>query len=66
MIAQSALAPGQEPPRERIYPPVGSLALDLLRDALENEADTFRQLGANVLVARPRRVLPEREVVTSA
>jgi mannosyl-3-phosphoglycerate synthase len=53
MIAQGALAPGEEPPRERIYPPVGSLAMDLFRDALEAEATTFRQLGASALVERP-------------
>ncbi|GIG86446.1 mannosyl-3-phosphoglycerate synthase [Plantactinospora endophytica] len=68
MVAQRALAPGEEPPRERIYPPVGSLALDLLRDVLETEAGTFRQLGTRSLVAQPgpRPGLPEPEVVTSA
>ena len=53
MVAQGALAPGDEPPRERIYPPVGSLALDLLRDVLAAEATTFRQLGGSALAARP-------------
>jgi mannosyl-3-phosphoglycerate synthase len=38
MVAQGALEAGQEPPRERIYPPVGTLALDLLYDALDAEA----------------------------
>ena len=38
MVAQGALEPGQEPPRERVYPPVGTLALDLLYDALDAEA----------------------------
>nr|MDT0663035.1 mannosyl-3-phosphoglycerate synthase [Micromonospora sp. DSM 115978] len=52
MIAQGALAPGEEPPRERIYPPVGSLAMDLLRDALEVEATTFRQVGDGAQVRR--------------
>jgi mannosyl-3-phosphoglycerate synthase len=42
MVAQGALLPGAEPPRERIYPPVGSLALDLLYDALDAEATSFR------------------------
>lgn len=44
MIAQGALEPGQEPPRERIYPPVGTLALDLMYDALSAEATSFRRL----------------------
>jgi mannosyl-3-phosphoglycerate synthase len=43
MVAQGALQPGQEPPRERVYPPVGTLALDLLYDALDTEAQSFRQ-----------------------
>lgn len=53
MIAQGALQPGQEPPRERVYPPVGSLAFDLLHDALEAEATSFRQFGG-----RPSTPLP--------
>jgi mannosyl-3-phosphoglycerate synthase len=43
MVSQGALATGQEPPRERTYPPVGTLALDLLYDALDAEALSFRQ-----------------------
>ncbi|WP_213011547.1 mannosyl-3-phosphoglycerate synthase [Paractinoplanes toevensis] len=43
MIEQGALGPGQEPPRERTYPPVGTLDLDLLYDALDAEALSFRQ-----------------------
>ena len=43
MVAQGALAVGQEPPRERVYPPVGTLDLDLLYDALDAEALSFRQ-----------------------
>jgi mannosyl-3-phosphoglycerate synthase len=43
MVAEGALTVGQEPPRERIYPPVGSLDLDLLYDALDAEALSFRQ-----------------------
>ncbi|MDP9819802.1 mannosyl-3-phosphoglycerate synthase [Spirilliplanes yamanashiensis] len=45
MVAQGALEPGQEPPRERVYPPVGSLAFDLLYDALDAEATSFRRIG---------------------
>jgi mannosyl-3-phosphoglycerate synthase len=44
MVAQGVLGTGQEPPRERVYPPVGTLALDLLYDALDAEAQSFRQL----------------------
>lgn len=66
MVAQHALAPGAEPPRERIYPPVGSLALDLLRDALCDEAGTFRQLGARSLVEQLRVPKLTREVVRTA
>jgi mannosyl-3-phosphoglycerate synthase len=45
MVSEGALAPGQEPPRERIYPPVGSLAFDTFLDALGSEATSFRQVG---------------------
>jgi mannosyl-3-phosphoglycerate synthase len=44
LIAQGALAPGAEPPRERVYPPVGALALDQLLDVLTSEARSFRQI----------------------
>jgi mannosyl-3-phosphoglycerate synthase len=44
MVSQGALEIGQEPPRERVYPPVGSLDLDLLYDGLDAEALSFRQL----------------------
>ncbi|MET0425961.1 MAG: mannosyl-3-phosphoglycerate synthase [Actinoplanes sp.] len=43
MVEQGALQVGQEPPRERVYPPVGTLDLDLLYDALDAEALSFRQ-----------------------
>ena len=43
MVSQGALGVGQEPPRERFYPPVGTLDLDLLYDALDAEALSFRQ-----------------------
>ena len=42
LVAQGALAPGEEPPRERIYPPVGTLALDRLRDTAMAEAHSLR------------------------
>jgi mannosyl-3-phosphoglycerate synthase len=66
MIDQGALGPGQEPPRERIYPPVGTLDLDLLYDALDAEALSFRQpdgLAAAGLPAAPpveRARIPRR------
>jgi mannosyl-3-phosphoglycerate synthase len=64
MVAEGTLQPGQEPPRERIYPPVGSLAFDLLRDVLEAESTTFRQFGAGAL---PERALvPDRMVRDAA
>jgi mannosyl-3-phosphoglycerate synthase len=53
MVAQGGLAPGAEPPRERIYPPVGSLDRDLLRDVLDTEARTFHQIGTGALADKP-------------
>jgi mannosyl-3-phosphoglycerate synthase len=46
LVAEGAVAPGTQPPRVRIYPPVGSLALDVLADALASEARTLRGVGA--------------------
>ena len=43
LVAQGELASGQDPPRERIYPPVGRLALDRLCDVLLAEAHSLRQ-----------------------
>ena len=45
LVAQGALAPGEEPPRERIYPPVGALALDRLCDMVLSEAHSLRQFA---------------------
>jgi mannosyl-3-phosphoglycerate synthase len=44
LTEQGALLPDAEPPRERIYPPVGTLALDRMLDVLTSEARTFRQI----------------------
>ena len=44
MVGQGELEPGQEPPRERIYPPVGTLALDRFYDVLLTEAHSLRQI----------------------
>jgi mannosyl-3-phosphoglycerate synthase len=58
MIAQGTLEPGHEPPRERVYPPVGSLALDLLFDALDAEATTFRQFDGRPTPSPGRTRIP--------
>lgn len=42
LVGQGELAPGMEPPRERIYPPVGGLALDRLHDVVTTEAHSLR------------------------
>ncbi|GIE52994.1 mannosyl-3-phosphoglycerate synthase [Amorphoplanes nipponensis] len=53
MVAQGALEVGQEPPRERVYPPVGSLDLELLYDGLDAEALTFRQFDGRASAGYP-------------
>ena len=45
LVAQGALAPGEEPPRERIYQPVGTLALDRLCDLATSDAHTLHQFA---------------------
>ncbi|HEX8348131.1 MAG TPA: mannosyl-3-phosphoglycerate synthase [Actinoplanes sp.] len=52
MVAQGVLPPGAEPPRERVYPPVGSLSLDLLYDAMDAEATSFRQFDGRSVGGR--------------
>lgn len=52
MVAEGALAGGEEPPQERIYPPVGSLALDVFLDTLVAEAQTLRQVEPLIPVGR--------------
>ncbi len=47
------LPDGVEPPRERVYPPVGTLALDRLIGVLTSEARSFRQIGTGWSVAVP-------------
>jgi mannosyl-3-phosphoglycerate synthase len=59
LILQGALEPGQEPPQERIYPAVGTLALDRLYDGLNAEATSFHQFGHRVQ-APPSTVVPVR------
>ncbi|MGH3678782.1 MAG: mannosyl-3-phosphoglycerate synthase [Natronosporangium sp.] len=48
LVSQGELAPGVEPPRERIYPPVGTLALDRLHDVVTTEAHSLRQIGPDM------------------
>jgi mannosyl-3-phosphoglycerate synthase len=62
MIGQGVLAAGEEPPRERVYPPVGTLDLDRFHDTLVAQARTFRQIGRwrpyGVRFERPRLRVP--------
>lgn len=44
LVAENAIAPGAEPPSERIYPPVSALAPDIFFDELAAEAESFRQV----------------------
>jgi mannosyl-3-phosphoglycerate synthase len=66
MVSQGALTTGQEPPKERVYPPVGTLDLDLLYDALDAEALSFRQpdgLASSGLAPEPpidRNTIPRK------
>jgi mannosyl-3-phosphoglycerate synthase len=57
MVGQGALAAGAEPPRERIYPPVGTLALDRFCDMLTTEAHTLRHLAPDT--AEGAALLPQ-------
>jgi mannosyl-3-phosphoglycerate synthase len=65
MVSQGALEIGQEPPRERVYPPVGTLALDLLYDALDAEAQSFRQLDGRRAAGLPPAPPIERDRMLS-
>lgn len=51
LLGHGELAPGQEPRGERIYPPVGTLALDRFCDMLTTEAHTLRQITPETLDA---------------
>ena len=61
LVLQGALEPGQEPAQERIYPPVGTLALDRLYDGLSAEATSFHQFGQRVSAPTPTVVPISRE-----
>jgi mannosyl-3-phosphoglycerate synthase len=66
MVEQGSLGIGQEPPKERVYPPVGTLDLDLLYDALDAEALSFRQpdgraaTGLSAVPPIERSAIPRR------
>jgi mannosyl-3-phosphoglycerate synthase len=45
LTSQTELEPGAEPPRERVYPAVGTLAMDRFCDVLLAEAYSLRQFG---------------------
>jgi mannosyl-3-phosphoglycerate synthase len=45
LVEQGELAPGGAPPKERIYPPVGTLALDRFHDMLTTEAHSLREIS---------------------
>jgi mannosyl-3-phosphoglycerate synthase len=59
LILQGALEPGQEPARERIYPPVGTLERDRLYDGLNVEASSFHQFGQRI-PRPPSAAVPDR------
>ena len=57
LVGQGELAPGVEPPRERIYPPVGALALDRLHDMVTTEAHSLRQFDPGGSADQPAGLL---------
>lgn len=67
-MAQGVLQPGQEPPRERVHPPVDHLDLELLYNRLDAEALTFRQFDGHASAGYPaappidRRSIPQPTV----
>jgi mannosyl-3-phosphoglycerate synthase len=48
MVEQGGLKRGREPPRERIYPPVGALDFELFLDVLLPRASSLRQIAGEV------------------
>lgn len=53
LIREGGLAPDAEPPTERVYPPVGTLAIDMFLDVLKAEAASLRQVRRDVLESLP-------------
>ncbi len=45
MQQRGALCPGDEPPVERVYPPLATANLARLDDVLDEQADSFRQIA---------------------
>jgi mannosyl-3-phosphoglycerate synthase len=62
LVEQGELAPGEEPPKERIYPPVGSLALDRFHDMLTTEAHSLREISPDRIDDSPGPALLHRNV----
>jgi mannosyl-3-phosphoglycerate synthase len=56
LVGQGELPSGVEPPRERIYQPVGALALDRLHDVVTTEAHSLRQIAPDVPAGSPAAV----------
>jgi mannosyl-3-phosphoglycerate synthase len=57
MRVHGVLELGEEPPAERVYPPVSCLALDRLYDGLTGEAETFHRIDMQLPVGM-RTVTP--------
>ncbi len=66
LVQQGDLRPGEEPPRERVYPAVGTLALDRFRDVLLAESTSLRRYRYELGGQPPTPVLNERPRVTVA
>ena len=60
LVEQGELAPGAEPPKERIYPPVGALALDRFHDMLTTEAHSLREIAPDGIDGSPGAPLLHR------
>jgi len=45
MVECGALCPGEEPPVERVYPPLATADLDRLHDVLSAQATSFREIS---------------------
>jgi mannosyl-3-phosphoglycerate synthase len=62
---QGRLAEGEEPPRERIYPPVGTLALERFCDLLTTEAHSLRQFDGGADGPEPPAFLHRNRALTA-
>ena len=59
LTTEGAIKAGAEPPVERVYPPVGVLAIDLFLDVLKAEATSLRQVWRPLPEGLRTMVLPE-------